>query len=125
MPAHTKLFTTSALIEFAAGLPLIVLPALFIWLLIGVREPSAEMLIICRVTGSALLALALACWFARKDHGSSSRRGLLFAMLIYNSGACLTLSYAGLVLQMVGIALWPVVLLHAAMAAWLIIKIRE
>ena len=123
MSSNTKLFTVSALIEFTAGLPLIALPSLFIWLLIGVREPSAETLIISRVTGVALLALALACWFARKDHGSCSQRGLLFAMLIYNSGACLALSYAGL-LQMIGIALWPAVILHAVMAVWLTIKIR-
>ncbi len=34
-------------------------------------------------------------------------------------------AYAGLVLSMVGIALWPAVALHAALAVWCVVYIRE
>ena len=44
--------------------------------------------------------------------------GLVVAMLIYNVGAAIVLRAAGIGMQPVGIALWPAVMLHAAMAGW-------
>jgi hypothetical protein len=40
--------------------------------------------------------------------------------VIYNIGATAVFVHAGLVLQLSGIGLWPVVVAHAAMAAWCI-----
>ncbi len=45
MRSQEKLFTASVLIEAAAGLPMVSLPALAIWLLLGVREPSPDMVL--------------------------------------------------------------------------------
>ena len=112
------LFTATALIEVGAGLSLIGLPALGIWLLLGVREPSPEALIVGRVCGAALLAIGVACWFARDDRVSPSQRGLLWAMLVYNIWVCAVLAFAGLVSQIAGVGLWPVVGLHGVMTIW-------
>ena len=112
------LFTATALIEVGAGLSLIGLPALGIWLLLGVREPSPEALVVWRVCGAALLAIGVACWFARDDRGSPLQRGLLWAMLVYNIGVCAVLAFAGLVAQMAGVGLWPVVGVHGVMTIW-------
>jgi hypothetical protein len=119
-PGRTRrtLFAAAAFIEAGAGLTLVGLPALGIWLLLGVREPSPEALIAGRVCGTAMLANGVACWFARDDHGSPSQRGLLWAMLVYNIGVCAVLAFGGLVSQMAGVGLWPVVGLHGVMTIW-------
>jgi len=118
------LFTATALIEIGAGLSLVILPALAIWLLLGVREPSPEALIVSRVCGAGLLAIGVACWLARHDHGSRSQHGLLWAILVYNVGACAVLAFAGSMLSMAGGALWPGVGLHAVMTIWCALNLR-
>ena len=119
-PGRTRrtLFAAAAFIEVGAGLALVGLPALGIWLLLGVRGPSPEALIVSRVCGAAMLAIGVACWFARDDRGSRSQHGLLWAMLIYNVGTCIVLAFAGLELQMAGVGLWPAVGLHGLMTIW-------
>jgi hypothetical protein len=110
-----RLLTATALIEVGAGLSLLGLPALGIWLLLGVQAPSPEALVVSRVFGAGLLAIGLACWLARDDRGSRSQHGLLWGLLVYNVGMCSVLVFAGWVSQMSGVALWPVVGLHAVM----------
>jgi hypothetical protein len=124
MRSQGELFIATAIIEVGAGLSLVSLPALAIGLLLGVREPSPEALIVGRVGGAALLAIGVACWLARDDRGGRSQHGLLWGMLIYNVGACAVLTFAGSMLRMAGVALWPGVVLHAAMAIWCAVNLR-
>jgi len=124
MRSQRKLFIATALIEVGAGLSLVCLPALVIWLLLGVGEPSPEALIVGRVGGAGLLAIGVACWLAHDDRGSRSQHGLLWGMLIYNVGACVMLAIAGLMMRMSGVALWPAVVIHAAMTVWCAANIR-
>jgi hypothetical protein len=124
MRSQGKLFIATAIIEVGTGLSLVSLPALAIGLLLGVREPSPEALIVGRVGGAALLAIGVACWLARDDRGGRSQHGLLWGMLIYNLGACAVLTSAGSMLRMAGVALWPGVVLHAAMAIWCAVNLR-
>jgi hypothetical protein len=124
MRSQGMLFTATALIEVGAGLSLVSLPTLAIWLLLGVREPSPEALIVGRVGGAGLLAIGVACWLARGDRGSRSQHGLLWAMLVYNVGACTVLAFAGSMLPMAGVALWPGVGLHAVMTIWCALNLR-
>jgi hypothetical protein len=116
--ARKTLFAVAAFIEAGAGASLVGLPALGIWLLLGVRGPSPEALIVGRVCGAAMLAIGIACWFAHDDRDSLSQRGLLWAMLVYNIGVCAVLAFAGLALQMAAVGLWPAVGLHGAMTIW-------
>ena len=124
MRSQEKLFTASVLIEVAAGLPMVSLPALAIWLLLGVREPSPEALVASRIGGAGLLAIAVACWLGRDDGGSSSQHGLLWALLLYNVGAFAVLAFSGSMLRMAGAALWPAVGLHAVMTIWCVRNLR-
>jgi hypothetical protein len=124
MRSQRKLFTASALAEAGAGLPLVTLPALAIWLLLGVREPSPEALIAGRIAGAGLLSIAVACWLGRDDRGSSSQRGLLWALLVYNVGAVTVLASSGATSRVAGVALWPAVGLHAVMAIWCALNLR-
>lgn len=113
------LLTLTALIEAATGLALLVVPSLVVRLLLG-GEISGASVPLGRVAGVALLALGVACWLARGDMPSQAARGLVAAMLLYNLGAVIIFGAAGLQSQPVGIALWPAIILHAAMAVWCI-----
>ena len=124
MRSQEKLFTASVLIEAAAGLLMVSLPALAMLLLLGVREPSPEALVASRISGAALLAIAVACWLGRVDGGSPSQHGMLWALLLYNVGAFAVLAFSGSMLRMAGVALWPAVGLHAVMAIWCGLNLR-
>ena len=124
MRSQRNLFIVTALLEVGAGLSLVCLPALAIWLLFGVREPSPEALIVGRLGGAGLLAIGVACWLARDDHSSRAQHGLLWGMLVYNVGACVLLAIAGSMMRMPGVALWPGVALHAALTIWCAVDLQ-
>ena len=115
--AMSRLLKVTALIEAVTGLGLIAVPALVVRLLLGAEIFGAS-IPLGRVAGVALLALGVACWLARCDEQSRAAKGLVSAMMLYNMGAMVILGAAGICAQPVGIALWPAVILHAAMAVW-------
>ena len=119
-----RFFTLTAIIEAATGLALITVPAIVVRLLLG-AEISGASIPLGRVAGAALLALGVACWLARDDTQSRAARGLVVAMLIYNFVATAVLAFAGIGLGLHGVALWPAVVLHAAMAIWCIVCLRR
>jgi len=108
----------SALIESGAGLALLALPSEFAKLVGGVPLESPIALTVARVGGAALMALSIACWIARDDANSPAARGLVAALLFYNVAAVVVLAYAGIGLNLQGVALWPAVILHAGMGCW-------
>jgi hypothetical protein len=112
-----RLLLLTALIEALTGLALIVVPTLVVRLLLG-GESSGAAIPLGRVAGVALLALGVACWLASKGENSSTARGVASAMVLYNLGVVLVLGAAGIQSRPIGIALWPAVILHAAMGVW-------
>src|SRR5216110_2230484 len=114
----------TAIIEAATGLALIALPSFVVRLLLA-AEISGASIPLGRVAGAALLALGVACWLARDDTQSRATRGLFVAMLIYNIAATAVLAFAGMGLGLHGVALWPAVVLHAAMGAWCVACLRR
>jgi hypothetical protein len=123
--ALKNLLNVTALVEGATGLVLVVLPSLLVTRLLGVslEAPAATL---ARVAGVALLALAVACGFARLEDGRSRAvRGLVGAALLYNAGVAVVLAHAGVGQALAGIALWPTVLLHAAMAVWCVVRLSS
>jgi hypothetical protein len=118
------LHTVTAVIEAGAGLALLVLPSTVVWLLLGSPLDSPAAATLGRVAGAALLALGVACWLAHSDAQSRAARGLAAAMLLYNCAAAALLAFAGISLKLCGAALWPAVVLHAAMAVWCIACLR-
>ena len=119
-----KLLSLSAIIEAATGVALIAVPAIVVRLLLGAEISGASMPL-GRVAGAALLALGVACWLARDDTQSGTARGLVVAMLMYNIVATAVLGFAGIGLGLRGVALWPAVVLHAAMAVWCVACLRR
>jgi hypothetical protein len=118
------LLATTAIIEAATGLALLAVPASVVKLLLG-EGISGAAIPLGRVAGAALLALGVACWRARGDAKSRAARGLVAAMLAYNLGAVVVFLFAGLGSKLVGLALWPAVILHAAMAVWCVMRLKS
>jgi hypothetical protein len=108
----------TAIGEGATGLLLLVVPSVLFALLLGLEQTSPEAILVARLTGAALVAIGVTCWLARNDHVGPAQLGLLTGVLIYDVGATVLLAYAGLVLSMVGFALWPAVVLHAVLSIW-------
>src|SRR5262249_37501075 len=124
MHRHYLLIAT-AVGEGATGLVLLFLPGVVLALLLGESLAAPEALVLGRITGAALLALGVACWLARNDHGRPAQLGLLTGVLLYDLAAAALLAYAGLVLSMAGVALWPAVALHAALAVWCVVAVWD
>jgi hypothetical protein len=120
-----RLLRLTAIIETATGLGLVAVPSVIIRLLLGSELGTSAAVMLARVAGAALLALGVACWLARDDTQSRAARGLVVAMLMYNIAATAILAFAGIGLGLHGIALWPAVVLHAAMAVWCVACLRR
>ena len=99
----------AALGEFATGVALLIAPSIVGQLLLG-QNLIGVALPIARVTGIALVALAIACWPGPP----------LVGMLTYSAGVTLCLSYAGYAAGGEGVLLWPAVGLHGVLTAVLI-----
>lgn len=115
----------TALGEGGIGLLLLVSPSVPLALLLGVDQASTEVVVTARIAGAALLALGLACWPGRNDHNCPARKGLLLGILLYDVAAAGVLAYAGWFLGLAGIALWPAVGLHFALAVCCVACIRD
>jgi hypothetical protein len=111
------LLIVTAVLEAATGLALVLSPSMPASLLLGASLDTPG-LVVARVAGAALLALATACWLARNDPQSRAATGLIAAILLYNLAAVAVLVHAGLGLGLSGIGLWPAVVLHAVLGVW-------
>jgi hypothetical protein len=123
--AMSRLLKLTALIEAATGLGLIAVPSVVVRLLLGSPLQTSAAVTLGRVAGAALLSLGVACWLARGDVQSRAARGLVAAMLLYNVGTVAVLTFASIGFGLQGVALWPAVVLHAAMAVWCIAFLRR
>ena len=115
------LLIITAVIETATGIALLALPSVPLALLLGLSEAAPETLLVGRVAGAALLAIGVSCWFGRGDAQGKGPAGLLIGVLIYDVAAAVILAYTGLFLNLAGIALWPAVVLHTALAGWCVV----
>lgn len=98
------LFVT-AVLEAATGAALLIVPSVVGRLLFG-EELMSVAVPVARVTGTALIALGIACW-----PGRTALCGML-AVTLY-------LAYIGFAGGFVGILLWPVVVVHLIVTALL------
>ena len=118
------LLIVTAVIEAGTGLALAMSPSAPVAMLLGSSLDTPTGLVVGRVAGAALLSLGIACWLARNDEQSRAATGLIVAMLLYNVATVLVLAFAGLGWRLLGVGLWPAVVLHALMAVWCLACLR-
>jgi len=92
----------AAIGEAATGLALLIAPSLVGELLLS-QETTGVAVVVARVAGVALIALAVACWPGPP----------LLGMLIYSALVTVYLAYLGSAGGYGGIVLWPAVFVHA------------
>ena len=114
----------TAVVELVTGIFLVILPGRPLALLLGADQPAPETLLVGRWAGVALLAIGVASAMTRNDSGSAASRAVLAGILTYDVAAAVLLIYAAIVMLMVGPALWPAVVLHAALAVWCVLCLR-
>jgi hypothetical protein len=119
------LLTVTAILEAATGAALLALPAAVVSVLLGAALDADGGAVVARVTGAAMLALGLACWFARDDGKTRPGRGVVTAMLAYHVAVAAVLAHAGLRLGMTAVGLWPATAGHVALALWSIACLRS
>ena len=120
-----QLLTVTAVLEGATGIAMLSLPALVTSRLIGASLDASGALVIARVTGAAMLSLAVACWLARQDGQSRAGRGVVAAMLVYNIAVAAVLMHAGFGLGLSAIGMWPAAVLHSGLAIWCVACLRR
>jgi hypothetical protein len=81
-------------------------------------------------SGTRLTKLARRrCWAAHRGTAecalTHAHFGLLIGVLVYNVLASNILAFAGLILQMTVVLLWPGVALHVALAVWCLSCLRS
>jgi hypothetical protein len=107
-------------IGIGAGAALWMLPAVSAALLFDEKLESRVDLLMVRFSGAGLLALGMVCQIANFDPNSPSSQRLVAAMLFYYIVVVGVLGFALLTLRLHGLALWPVIVVHAAMGIWCI-----
>lgn len=112
-----KVLAFSSIVEFGTGLALMAAPVLVVDLLVGAPLSGAG-IAVGRCLGIALVALGIACRPSRQQGDGNSWAAE--AMFVYNALIALYLGYLGAVGHAVGVLLWPVVAVHAAVAFMLV-----
>ena len=82
-----RMLAAGAVVEAAAGLGLVLAPSTLAELLLRAPLDGAGP-IIARLGGGGLLALGIACWFARRTPSTAAGLGVARAFLAYNLVAC-------------------------------------
>lgn len=119
----TKLLTVEAVIEMGGGLLMVVFPW-FLWkIVLGATLSTPVELTLSRIAGVAVVALATSWWLARNDEQSRTLRGVVGGTVVSNAGVVIALGYAGVVLRLSTILLWPFILIHLALAVWSFIRL--
>ena len=125
LPGTMKtLLTITGVLEATLGLALVAWPSAPVAVILGSSLDTPAAVTISQVAGAALLALGVACWLASNDVQSRAASGLIAAMLLYNAAVVVLLTRAGIASGLVGIGLWPGVILHLAMGVWCVACLR-
>ena len=117
------LLRVTAAFEAATAAGLLILPALVLALLFGPMPDAASSLLLARLFGAPLLSLSGMCWAASRASGARAVLSHVAAMLLYNMIVAALLLYSATIVRLAGVALWPAVIAHAALAGWCVAEL--
>ena len=116
------LLIVMALLEFGAGLALLIVPAFAFSMAFHASLDSPGGLVAARIAGASLVSLSIACWQLRNQNGNAAIN-MIQAMLFYNAAAATVLIYAGLRLKLQSDFLWLAMFVHQVLAIWCLIYV--
>jgi hypothetical protein len=108
-----KILMLAALAEAGTGVILLAYPPIVVRLLFGVEIVGAGV-IMSRLAGIALIGLGTACW------PGTDTRWAVKGMVTYSGLAMLYLVWIGVRGEVVGLLLWPAVVVHAILVVLLV-----
>ena len=117
-----RLLTITAIFEGFTGLGLVVIPATVVSILLGSSLTDPNAILICRLTGGALLTIAFACSLLRHDPQSSVMVKVMFG---YNIFTLALLVYGAIAEKIYGPGLWPSAFVHLVFFIWCSILLRK
>lgn len=104
-----------AILEGLVGLALFILPAVTVSNLLNTPLDTPGGLVGTRLAGAAIIGLAIACWQSRNLEKSAAK-AIVSAMFFYNIAAALVLAYSGIRLGLQSVFIWPIMVVHGALA---------
>jgi hypothetical protein len=105
----------AAWLEIVVGAAILAVPDILCKLLFAAR-PEGIGIVLARFAGIGLCALGVACL----PETTESRRSAEFSLSVFNFGVAILLGWVGVATKLVGVMLWPAVVLHAVIAAALL-----
>jgi hypothetical protein len=114
----TPFLLITAIVEIAAGLALLIAPAVAIALVFGVDLSEPAALFLARWLGVALFAIGLAGALARDEPSGAAGRGVAVAAVVYDVGVALLFVVMAVGSRLAGPVLWPAVGLHTILTVW-------
>ena len=115
---HDRLIVTAAAwLEIVVGALFLTVPAI-LCLLLFAAKPEAVGVPLARFVGVALLALGIGCL---PSTNAGSRRNVV-GLLVFNVGVTVLFAWVGIT-RPHGFLLWPVVILHTAVAGALVLNL--
>jgi heme A synthase len=85
--------------------------------LLFAAKPEGVGVVLARFAGVGLFALGIACL---PSTATGSHRSAVFGLLVFNAGVATLFAWVGIATTLRGVLLWPVVVLHAVIAAALL-----
>ena len=116
------LLTVTAIFEGVTGLLLLLAPAFVISVLLGSSLEGPTGILIGRLAGIAFISITIACWVDRNEKYHAG--GIIKSLMFFNIATAALLVYAG-VSGFSGVAIGPVSLAHAGMAAWCVRLLKK
>jgi hypothetical protein len=105
----------AAWLEIVVGAAFFTVPDIPCQLLFAAK-PEGVGIVLARFAGVGLFALGIACL----PKATGSHRSAVFGLFVFNFAVAILFGWVGVVTNFVGVLLWPVVVLHAVIAAALL-----
>src|SRR6266478_4161490 len=107
---------TAAWLEIGVGAAFLTVPDVPCRLLFA-ANPEGVGIALARFAGVGLFALGIACL---PSTATGSRRSAVLGLFVFNVGVAILFAWVGIATPLHGMLLWPVVVLHAVIAAALL-----
>jgi hypothetical protein len=105
----------AAWLEIVVGAVVFTVPDILCQLLFAER-PEGVALVLARFAGVGLFSLGISC----VPKATGSHRSAVFGLFVFNFAVAILFGWVGVATKLVGVLLWPVVVLHAVIASALL-----